>query len=69
MWHPILLVFNNEERASMYTTNNDGYNIPPCHTPLEIVKCGDISASHLIHSSCLVYQCISIQIKSKSLFR
>ena len=64
MWHPILLVFNNEERSSIYkkkiaffffTANNDGDNIPPCRTLLEIVKYGDISAPHLIHS-CLVYQ-------------
>ena len=34
MWHPILLVFNNEERLSIYTANNDGDNIPPCRTPL-----------------------------------
>ena len=60
MWHPILLVFNNEERSSTYTANIDGDNIPPCRTPLEIVKYGDISALHLIHSSCLVYQYISI---------
>ena len=60
MWHPILLVFNNEERSSIYTANNDGDNIPPCRTPLEIVKYGDISAPHLIHSSCFVYQYISI---------
>ena len=60
MWHPILLVFNNEERSSMYTSNNDGDNIPPCRAPLEIVKYGDISAPQLIHSSCLVYQYISI---------
>ena len=56
MWHLILLVFNNEERSSIYTANNDGDNIPPCRTPLEIVKYGDISAPHLIHSSCFVYQ-------------
>ena len=56
-----LLVFNNEERSSMYTANNDGDNIPPCGTPLEIVKYGEISAPHLItYSSCLVYQNISI---------
>ena len=48
MWHPILLVFNNEERSSIYTANNDGDNIPPYRTPLEIVKYGDISAPHLI---------------------
>ena len=44
MWLPILLAFNNEERSSIYTANNDGDNIPPCRTPLEIVKYGDISA-------------------------
>ena len=60
MWHLILLVFNNEERSSMYRANNDEDNILPCRTPLEIVKYGDISAPHLIHSSCLVYQNISI---------
>ena len=47
MWHPILLVFNNEDRSSIYTTNNDGNNIPPGRTPLEIVKYGNISTSHL----------------------
>ena len=51
MWHSILLLFNNEERSSMHTANNDRDNIPPCRTPLEIVKYGDISAPHLIHSS------------------
>ena len=60
MLHPIFLVFNNEERSSMYTANNDGHNIHPCRTPLEIVKYGDTSAPHLVHSSCLVYQNISI---------
>ena len=60
MWHPILLVFNNKERSSVYTANNDGDSYPPCRTPLEIVKYGDISAPHLKHSSCLVYQNISI---------
>ena len=60
MWHPILLVFNHEERSSMYTANNDVDNIPSCRTPLEIIKYGDISALHLIHSSFLVYQNISI---------
>ena len=54
MWHRIQLVFNNEERSA----NNDGDNIPPCRTPLEIVKYGDISAHQ--HSSCLGYQNISI---------
>ena len=49
-------IVNNEERSSIYTANNDGDNIPPCRTPLEIVKYGDISAPHLIHSSCFVYQ-------------
>ena len=38
MWRPILLVFNIEERSSMYTANNDGDSIPPCRTPLKIVK-------------------------------
>ena len=33
----------------MYTTTNDGDNIPSCRTPLEIVKYGDISALHIIH--------------------
>ena len=60
MWHTILLVSNNEERSSMYTTNNDRDSIPPCRTPLEIVKYGDISAPHLIHNFSLVYQYISI---------
>ena len=32
MWHPILLVFNNEEKSSRYTANNDRDNIPPCRT-------------------------------------
>ena len=50
MCYPILLVFNNEGRSSMYTANNDGGNIPPCRTPLEMVKYGGISAFHLIHS-------------------
>ena len=58
MLHPILLVFNNVERSS--TANNDGHNIYPCRTPLEIVKYGDTSAPHLVYSSCLVYQNISI---------
>ena len=60
MWHPILYVFNNEERSSMYTAKNDGDNVSPCRSQLEIVKYGDISAPHLIHSYCLVYQYISI---------
>ena len=60
MWHPILLAFNNEERSSLYTANNDGDNMPPCLTPLEIVKYGDISGPQLINSFCLVYQYISI---------
>ena len=60
MWHPILPVFNNKERSSMYTANNDGDNIPSCRTPLKIVKHDDILTLHLIHSSCLVYQNISI---------
>ena len=38
VWHPILLVFNNVERSSMYTANTDGDNIPPYRTLLEIVK-------------------------------
>ena len=53
MWHPILLVFNNEDRSSMYTANYDGYNITPCHTLLEVIKYGDVSAPHVIHSSSL----------------
>ena len=28
MWHPILLVFNNEERSFIYTASSDGDNIP-----------------------------------------
>ena len=44
LWHPILLVFNNIEKSSMYTKNNDGDNIPPCRTRLEKVKYDDISA-------------------------
>ena len=60
MWHPILLVFNHEEKSSMYTANNDGDNIHSCRTPLETIKYGGISAPHLIHSYCLVYQKISI---------
>ena len=53
MWHPILLVFNNEERSSMYAANNNGDNIPHCRTPLEIVTYGDILAPRSC-SSCLV---------------
>ena len=60
MWHLILLVFNNEEKSSRYTANNNGDNIPSCRTPLEIVKYGHISAPHLMHTSYLVYQNISI---------
>ena len=37
MWHPILVVFNNEDRSSMYTANYDGYNITPCRTLLEVI--------------------------------
>ena len=51
MWHPILLLFNNEERSSIYTANNDRDNIPPFCISLEIVKYSEISALHLIHSS------------------
>ena len=59
MWHPICS-YLTMKRDHPYTANNDGDNIPPCRTPLEIVKYGDISAPHLIHSSCFVYQYISI---------
>ena len=44
----------------MYVANKDGDNIPPC-TPLLILKLDDISVSHLIHTSRLEYQTMSIQ--------
>ena len=41
--HPILLVLCNKERSSsMYIANKDGDNIPPCGTPLLILKYNDI---------------------------
>ena len=51
---------NNEERSSTYAINIVGDDIPPCRTPLVKVKTYDISASHLMHNSFLVYQNISI---------
>ena len=47
MWHPIMLVFYNEERSSMYTANNDGDNFLPGRNLLEIVKYDDISAPNI----------------------
>ena len=31
-------VFDNEERSSMYTANNDGDNIPTCRTLLALYR-------------------------------
>ena len=44
-------ISKNEERTSMYTGNKGEANIPPCRTPLKIVKYDDISAPHLMHNS------------------
>ena len=34
----MLLVLSNEEKTSLYIANKDGDNIPPCRTPLVILK-------------------------------
>ena len=46
---PILEVFNKTLNLSMQTLKRIGDIIPPCFTPLETVKYGEIVLPHLIH--------------------
>ena len=53
--HPILLVLSNEGRyrSSIYTANKDRDNIPPCRSPLLVLKYYDISVPYPINTACL----------------
>ena len=49
-------LINILDRSSIYTENSAGESIPPCLTPLEILKNEDLILPHCIQSSCVRYQ-------------
>ena len=49
-------LINKLDRSSIYTENSFGKSIPPCLTPLEILKNEDLILLHCIQSSCVRYQ-------------
>ena len=55
-----ILVFSNEESSSIYTANKGRDNVPPCRTPLKIVKYENFSIPHPMRNSCLMYKNIII---------